>query len=85
MTMKGYEDGYVLEGDLLEIHGEFVKLVGCRFCLVIEHYKASPPPLTHLKRSIAVVYKPNGTIGKVPFSFIKEVIRINDKRARKIH
>jgi hypothetical protein len=69
------EATYVTAGDLVEIHESFVIMTGCRFGLVIEQYRLVPPPSTHLKRSMALILKSNGTIGRIPFSFIKEVYR----------
>ena len=75
---KRDEDTFVTAGDLVEIHESFVIMAGCRFGLVIEQYRLTQPPSTHLKRSMALILKSNGTIGRIPFSFIKEVYR-NEK------
>ena len=70
---KRDEDAFVNVGDLVEIHESFILMTGCRFGLVLEQYRLSTPPLTHLKRSMAVILKSDGTISRIPFSFIKEV------------
>lgn len=76
-TMKTRSlDGYNIQtGDLVEIYDEFVPIAGCNFALVIKSYKLIPPPSTTMKRSMADILKPNGTIGIIPISFVKNVYR----------
>ncbi len=75
-------DGYIQVGDLVEIHSYFVSIAGCRFGLVIKNYQVVPPPSTTLKRSMADILKPDGSIGRIPFSFVKKVHRseVNNER-----
>lgn len=71
---------YIQVGDLVEIHDEFVSMAGCTFGLVIKNYQVVPPPSTTLKRSMADILKPDGSIGRIPFSFVKKIYRgKNDK------
>lgn len=73
--MRGDLDVQV--GDLVEIHEGLKPISNCKFGLVIKSYAIVPPPSTTLKRSMVDILKPDGSIGRIPISFIKNIYRSN--------
>ncbi len=68
----------IVDGDLVEIHESFKSMAKCKYGLVVRAYWTNPAPLTHLKRTMLEVMKEDGTISKIPLSFIKAVYRKDD-------
>lgn len=78
-TNHGYPDDYVEVGDVVEIFECFF-WVGFKYGTVLKSHMIVVPPATHLKRSVAEVLAPDGTIRRVPFNFIKRVIKNDDTK-----
>lgn len=68
----------IVDGDLVEIHESFEQMAKCKYALVVRAYWTNPPPSTHLKRTMLEILKPDGSISKIPLSFVKEVYDKND-------
>jgi hypothetical protein len=75
VNKEAVEDAFIRVGDLIEIHKSFIDISGFKIGLVIKHYRVAPPPSTTMKRSVAEILKPDGTISRIPYSFIKKVYR----------
>ena len=65
----------IVDGDLVEIHESFESMVKCKYALVVRAYWTNPAPSTHLKRTMLEILKPDGSISKMPLSFVKEVYK----------
>tara|TARA_B100000035_G_scaffold296961_1_gene289330 strand:+ start:434 stop:688 length:255 start_codon:yes stop_codon:yes gene_type:complete len=69
----------IVDGDLVEIHESFESMAKCKYALVVRAYWTNPAPSTHLKRTMLEVLKQDGTISKIPLSFIKNVYKKDDQ------
>lgn len=77
---RNYDKGLlgIVDGDLVAINESFVTLTNCRYALVIRAYWTNPPPSTHLKRTMLEILKPDGSISRIPLSFVEKVYDSND-------